>query len=359
MGQAIFDVSGYDFADLLPVWYMDQFEAPMHIEPDILKTVLFVGMFDETRELFTPMGTAFYTGVEVSGMAFQYAVTAKHVIDSFADQYIYLRKEKKAGGFGLHKTKKSDWITHPDPGRGKVVDVVACQIRQLVSEVDLLHIPLHVGCATAETIKEHNFTIGEDVCFAGLFTSHFGTAKNLPVLRTGTIAAMPEEPISTARGHMDAYLIEARSMGGISGSPIWIQLAPARTIANQIKFSSGIPHVQFLGMVSGHYLIESREDAVPEDGKQSLTGSMNTGLAVVVPVEKIIETIMQPKLVAEREAAVKSLIVKRGYVEDSAKPHSTESPSNPAGGDATLRQMLQTPPSPRPTAKAKTKAKKR
>ena len=54
---------------------------------------------------------------------------------------------------------------------------------------------------------------------------------NLPIVRLGAIAAMPGEYIKTDWGCLRAYLIEARSIGGLSGSPVFIRVGTTRTLA--------------------------------------------------------------------------------------------------------------------------------
>jgi hypothetical protein len=50
---------------------------------------------------------------------------------------------------------------------------------------------------------------------------HTGDLKNVPIVRVGNLASYPSEQIQTrAFGRMEAYLIEARSIGGLSGSPV-------------------------------------------------------------------------------------------------------------------------------------------
>jgi hypothetical protein len=45
----------------------------------------------------------------------------------------------------------------------------------------------------------------------------------MPIGRHGSLAMMPSEPIQTDLGFADVYLIKARSMGGISGSPVFVR----------------------------------------------------------------------------------------------------------------------------------------
>ena len=77
---------------------------------------------------------------------------------------------------------------------------------------------------TEKVIKENEIEVGEEVFVTGLFSHHHGQSKNIPIVRVGNISAMPEEKIQTKEHLMDAYLIEARSIGGLSGSPVFVIL---------------------------------------------------------------------------------------------------------------------------------------
>jgi hypothetical protein len=79
--------------------------------------------------------------------------------------------------------------------------------------------------ATDEVIETEAIGIGDEVFMVGLFRNHLGRDRNEPIIRVGNIAAMPTDPIrSQVYGDMRAILVEARSIGGLSGSPfscIW------------------------------------------------------------------------------------------------------------------------------------------
>jgi hypothetical protein len=62
--------------------------------------------------------------------------------------------------------------------------------------------------------------IGNEVAFAGLFVNHHGKKRNEPIVRFGNICGIPSEPVSTKAGDIEAYLVESRSVGGLSGSPV-------------------------------------------------------------------------------------------------------------------------------------------
>ncbi len=125
----------------------------------------------------------------------------------------------------------------------------------------------------------------------GLFIHLAGSARNLPIVRMGNIAMMPDEPVPTRTGAIDAYLIEARSIGGLSGSPAFVR----RTV------SAGIGRSYLLGLMHGHWDVppEARDDEVAQADEEA-QGKVNMGIAVVVPATKILEVLNQPALVAIR-----------------------------------------------------------
>jgi len=69
---------------------------------------------------------------------------------------------------------------------------------------------------TTAYIAENDIRAGEEVFTVGLLVNHFGRERNLPIIRVGAIAAMPEEPIylNEKLGLQSVYLIESRSIGG-------------------------------------------------------------------------------------------------------------------------------------------------
>lgn len=99
-----------------------------------------------------------------------------------------------------------------------------------------------------------------------------------------------KELISTTHyGLIEAYLIEARSVGGLSGSPVFVHMPPIQQINGEITPGSG-PLFYLLGLMHGHFDIPKlNEDVVKEEREN--TDQINTGIGIVIPVEKILETI--------------------------------------------------------------------
>jgi len=77
----------------------------------------------------------------------------------------------------------------------------------------------------APTVRhERDIGLGDETFAIGLFRSHYGQQRNMPVIRVGNIAAMPEEPIAAKYGKdfIEGYLVEMRSIAGLSGSPVFV-----------------------------------------------------------------------------------------------------------------------------------------
>ena len=144
------------------------------------------------------------------------AATAKHCIQEIINagsNTVQLRVNFKDGLVGLVSTRTMDWKFHQDPA----VDVAVLQ-RELPTDFD------HLGWGSRmfyddperfRYLREPPLGIGDDIFVIGLFSQRTGKAKNIPIVRMGNVAAMPDDSdkINTEQGAMSAYLIETHSMG--------------------------------------------------------------------------------------------------------------------------------------------------
>ncbi len=258
-----------------------------------------------------PKGTAFLVYLQDAGthIRFHYLVTGKHniekVIEHGVDGIIHLRMNGRDCGVRFVETRLEDWFFHPSD---QTVDVAVLPIPNLPMEIAWPRsFPLDGSCATPERIKDSNLGPGDTVLITGLFTSHYGKERNIPIIRMGGIAAMPEEPIAVKwcePQRMEAYLIEVRSIGGLSGSPVFDMPGPRpRTF---VKAVEGGAHVRLhlsplflLGLIHGHWDHEAADpDSAQEDAANP--DRVNSGIAIVVPVTRILEVINQPALAQKR-----------------------------------------------------------
>jgi len=178
---------------------------------------------------------------------------AKHLIDGLEErgiERVFLRTNTKDGSAKLIAIKIDSWRFHPTDS---TVDVAAVRL-VLSNEFDFMQVPITMA-ATPDIVLENAIGIGDEVFIAGLFHKHSGTLRNIPIIRVGSIAAIREERIPTKRfGLIDAYLIEARSIGGISGSPVFAYCGHERIVNRQLITPRGT--FWLLGLIHGHFDIK-------------------------------------------------------------------------------------------------------
>lgn len=290
----------------MPRYYISkEDDSLVQIPPEVRKTVAFACFRDRrTNGAIGLGGTAFFValGSRNISLFFGYAVTAKHVIAKIqqysTDGKVLLRVNVKEGPSQFLESDASDWRFHPDD---PVVDVAVLPLFLPQDKFDVLPIGMEMA-VTEQVFKDHAIGVGDEVFLPGLFVNHFGRQQNLPIVRVGNIAAMPEEPVATELGLMDAYLVEARSVGGLSGSPVFVSLGSTRTFGNQTRLATG-NIFYWLGLMHGHFQVGpiSNDDVVSQDA--SGREYVNMGIAIVVPVSKILEVINQEAFAKAREAA--------------------------------------------------------
>jgi hypothetical protein len=148
----------------------------------------------------------------------------------------------------------------------------------------------------------------------GLFRNHYGREQNVPIVRAGNIACMRNEPVFTDyAGYIDAYLVEAHSISGLSGSPVFLANHPRvlRSPNDPEKFIHGFhgdrPALYLMGLMHGHFDIKKLNEDTVVDDERDTTEGINTGIGVVVPVEKIVETIRDhPDLANQRKEVIEN-----------------------------------------------------
>ena len=269
----------------------------MKIPDEIRKTVAFVCYENKNTGAITPVGSCFFLGSDQEpGQNFfkkVYVVTARHVIDAFRDKGIeqtILRLNSRDANPPLitHVIPIQNWFVH---SAGKTIDVAIHEMA-VPANMDQLVFPIQLG-ATKDTFKEHEVELGEEVIVSGLFQHHFGAKKNIPIIRVGNLAALNEEKVTIKGfGEIDAYLIEARSIGGLSGSPAFLNLGSIQLVGGQIKHAPhNRPVILLLGLIHGHF--NARPDELDNVDPDELYKAINAGIAIVVPVESILATIAQ------------------------------------------------------------------
>lgn len=222
-------------------------------------------------------GTAFYVAVFAEGesQGWGYLVTARHNIRA-AESYrrLGIRVNLKDGGTRYYKLPAS-WMYHDNEGSDAAV------LRfPLHRDVEIYAVP-NSAFVTPELLTEWNIGIGDEIILTGLFRHHTGEMRNAVIVRSGMIAAMPDEPLQDDRTGFDypAYLVEMRSFGGLSGSPVFVRLDSYR-----IYGGPGGQSYYLLGMVRGHWDYEG-----PLQFPADESGAVNMGIAIVTPIADVLE----------------------------------------------------------------------
>jgi hypothetical protein len=113
---------------------------------------------------------------------------------------------------------------------------------------------------------------------------------------------MPDEQIQTDMGYADVYLVEARSLGGLSGSPVFVRPTMSLPVPEVcgIKNMLGVaPRPTLLGLMHGHWDVREEDMNKPyfvHDRKRGV----NYGMAIVVPASKILDVLNREELVQMR-----------------------------------------------------------
>lgn len=160
----------------------------------------------------------------------------------------------------------------------------------------------------------------------GLYSTHHGLTRNLPVVRIGHIAALPVELVLTGRGHTLGYLVELHSIAGLSGSPVFQNIFPIRVkdrIVSTLTTALYFP----LGIQVGYHLVESKEDQIlvpqiqgdpvdqaadrPYDPLNS--DQRRTGFSVVIPFDRLLELAESSMWQNAMKASVEAARARSGY----------------------------------------------
>jgi hypothetical protein len=248
----------------------------MRVPDTFRECVVFIGIWtpklDGTAEL-SPRGTGFFVGTPNeanSALTTIYLVTARHVVERLKGTNAALRMNTSDGSSKLVTIPPTTpWLYHDDPN------------------VDMAMLPWapqdpfrykHIGAPmflTDVTAAAGNIGPGDEVFIVGLFAHLAGTQRNLPIVRMGNLAMIPGEAVPSAIGPIEAYLIEARSIGGLSGSPAFVREGRLGE------------KIHFLGLMHGHWdtPATSKNDDLTADEWDTL-GRVNLGIAIVVPAKK-------------------------------------------------------------------------
>jgi hypothetical protein len=267
----------------------------MRIPDRVIKCAGFVSPLAQT---LTYGGTAFVVGVRMDAThTLAHLVTAKHVADALDPGEVVIAMNATDGAPRFLQKGDMRWFYHPTEPES--VDVAVLPFgSDRFAEYDILGIP-EDSFATEERIKEYDIGLGDEIIIIGLFTKFFGSTHLIPIVRTGNIAMMPRDRVPVKGfGEIEAYLAEGRSIGGLSGSPVFVRSTvnmPMQSKQGRRMNLSGLGPLHFLGLVHGHWGLPASFSAAEQ------AEAVNMGVSIIVPAKKILEVLYHPELVAMRK----------------------------------------------------------
>jgi hypothetical protein len=259
------------------------------------------------------IGTAFFVAVPlgIEDHWFHYVVTARHCItgrqetqkqEGGSAETAVLWVNHSRGGRAKPRTRVSEWLLH------ETADVAVFPLGGLDPGYQVTVWPLNESVATEEVVREKNIGAGDDIFITGLLVHHPGKTRNLPIVRLGSIAAMPDDPIMLETGDDIVTLVEMHSIGGLSGSPVFAHLSDFRDMkggfamwAERKAHSGGTSWLY--GVMHGFYPVGPNDPDNVSGGNENL----NTGIAIVARIDRVLDLIHRPDQVAMR-AEVKKRI---------------------------------------------------
>jgi hypothetical protein len=291
----------------------------MRIDDDLRKCVVFFGLPDDSPEGggIRCGGTGFLLRYEEFG----YIVTARHVAETLGADPFIVRINMKDGTAQNLDADQVRWYFHPDPD----VDVAVIPFTLGGGNFDAVYIPIEMLAPDSEIQNDAStirflgsFGPGDLTYTIGLFALLSGKKRNLAVVHSGSIAAIPRDekiPVTDWRDkrntiYVEGYLLETHARPGLSGSPVFVRRTlnfsslPGNLIMDP-RFSGGKDFLVSAPQTMFHLLglWQSSWDAPPDDVVAITTGRsvrVPVGMGIAAPAYKIKETLETAELMEMR-----------------------------------------------------------
>ena len=277
----------------------------LRIPDHALDCVMFLAVEDDRGHLLYG-GTAFIVSVPLVAERYApYLVTARHNIEMARRAGGRLvARFNRAGGADLIDLSRVEVIEPEDPGSDVAV-IADLDWDQIIGGGAMRHLALPEMAASTTFVNENDIGIGTEVFATGLFAARRGEGRNLPVGRTGTISAMPlelDEDEWSGEPYL-AYLVEMRSLGGLSGSPVYVMTPPKLVrLENEGGGWYLDQQLRLLGVIRGHWNYRPESTAVDFD--QAEGDLVHSGIAITTPVDVLLDLLERADMKADRARRV-------------------------------------------------------
>jgi hypothetical protein len=249
-------------------------------------------------------GTGFLVSVQRDDQSPKtlYAVSNRHVVGPAPLGHATVARVNTADG-NYEILDALTWKPHDDGDDVAIarIELGTESVYSSIRSTQLLR-PDDLDIGTSASSPSRIFGPGNEVLLVGRSADHEGRERNYPVVRFGNIAMMPSEPIGNELGFdQESFIVESRSFGGFSGSPVIVY--PEAFITEDGVFDTYVGmRTWLLGIVWGHAdlfqrVLESDQETPHQD---KLWVKQNSGLMYVVPSWKLLDMLMTDEEIAFR-----------------------------------------------------------
>ena len=280
------------------------------VSNDQLRSVVFLGA--KTEQGFRWGGIGTWVSIEQEGMRSDYLMTAAHVVGSNVqadeDSAVRFRLNLANGESETGVIPGGDWIYGTEEGLDVAVTPVRRQRGWETTAMDTS------SFASDEALALYDMGPGDSTLAIGLYPRMLGTKRNSPLVRSGVIAGMPEDAYRSKDGNYNfvPYLVECRSLNGVSGSPVYIRMredvvGPCQNPDHKHEHPVGTIDTMFLiGIVHGHWdLKASLENDQNGESYQEAVLAVNEGISILTRAQDILDFLeSNAALVGARQRAV-------------------------------------------------------
>lgn len=233
-------------------------------------------------------GTGFLIDVPApahgDGLSYVVCVTNRHVVEA---GFTVARLNSIARGIVVAEFDERHWTFHAGGADLAVAIMPAAEMR--ASHKVLTYESL----VTQHTAEELHIGVGDEIFLVGRFINHDGGQTNTPTARFGNIAQMPGRPVAGDHGvPQESYLIECRSIGGFSGSPVFLHIPPFAWRPSVERVTTSYFGPALLGVEWCHTCY--REEVLTETGTKhpgNFHVAAHSGLSGVVPSWHLLQLI--------------------------------------------------------------------
>ncbi|WP_316234918.1 MULTISPECIES: hypothetical protein [unclassified Bradyrhizobium] len=257
----------------------------------------------------SPSGTGCFVQrpSRLTGLSHMYAISNWNVTQDGGGSII--RINKPYGSTFNIELNPEDWIFDPKGDDLSAVDVTD----HLFGNFDEVWVVDEENDFVSQSkFDDLRIGVGEDTVMLGMFSGHHGGDRNIPSARFGNISMLPSDKALVQQPNgvrRPSYLVDIRSRGGYSGSPVFVY----RTLAGDLRRGArlwpadaenhlfallGIHCAQFRERIEVRKATsaEAAGDPILENDTLYIEG----GTTVVIPAWRISELLDRPEFEATR-----------------------------------------------------------